>query len=44
MGKTGGKKQKSRMADETYIRPREAAGKWKLAQSNRQAVYLYGVT
>lgn len=44
MGETGRKKGKSRVTDEIYIRPREAAGKWKLAQSGGQTVYLYGVT
>lgn len=32
------------ITDETYIRPKEAAGKWKLAANLHQTVYLYGVT
>lgn len=38
------KKELHNITDGTYIRPREASGKWKLAGSLHQTVYLYGVT
>lgn len=45
MQETGRKQKKlHNITDETYIRPKGASGKWKLAAGIRQTVYLYGVT